>query len=96
MEKTGPPQAFRWVFRFIFHLTRTAGLVLFCDYQIEKEAEQMNSFYVFIIRLILGLVFGILLTRIFKPDWSIYYGAGVGFLLIGAAYLMAFFRKRNS
>ena len=56
----------------------------------------MNSFYVFIIRLILGLVFGILLTRIFKPDWSIYYGAGVGFLLIGAAYLMAFFRKRNS
>lgn len=56
----------------------------------------MNSLFVFVIRLILGLVFGILLTRIFNPDWSIYHGAGVGLILVGLAYLMAFFRKKNS
>lgn len=56
----------------------------------------MNSLFVFVIRLILGLVFGILLTRIFNPDWGIYAGAGLGLILVGLAYLMAFFRKKNS
>ena len=56
----------------------------------------MHSLFVFFIRLILGLLFGILLTRIFKSDWSIYHGAAVGLILVGLAYIMAFFRKKNS
>ncbi len=56
----------------------------------------MNSFYKFVIRLILGIFFGILLTRIFKSDWPLYRGAGIGFLLVGLAYLMEFLRHRKT
>ena len=56
----------------------------------------MNSFLIFIVRLILGLVFGVLLTRLFKPDWGIYYGALVGLGLVAAAYGMRFIRNKNS
>ena len=54
----------------------------------------MNSLAIFVVRLILGLVFGIILTRLFKPDWEVYHGALVGLVLVGLAYGMAFFRKR--
>jgi len=56
----------------------------------------MNSFYIFVVRLILGLVFGILITRIFKPDWSMFAGALTGLGLVAAAYLMQMMGKRNS
>lgn len=56
----------------------------------------MNSFYIFIVRLILGLVFGILIARIFKPDWSMFAGALTGLGLVAAAYLMQMMGKRNS
>jgi hypothetical protein len=54
----------------------------------------MNSLAIFVVRLILGLVFGIILTRLFKPDWEIYHGALIGLALVGLAYGMAFFRKK--
>jgi hypothetical protein len=56
--------------------------------------KHMNSLAIFVVRLILGLVFGILLTRLFKPDWEIYHGALIGLVLVGLAYGMAFFRKK--
>ncbi|MDY0221326.1 MAG: hypothetical protein RBR67_09330 [Desulfobacterium sp.] len=56
----------------------------------------MNNFYIFIVRLILGLVFGILIARIFKPDWSIFAGALTGLGLVLAAYLMQMVRTRKS
>ena len=49
---------------------------------------------IFIVRLILGLAFGILLTRLFKPDWQVYQGALVGLILVALAYGMAFFRNK--
>ncbi len=55
----------------------------------------MKNFYVFVIRLILGLVFGIVLTRMFNPDWSMFQGAGLGVALVVFAYLLDFMRKRK-
>ncbi|MBF0469198.1 MAG: hypothetical protein HQK61_10000 [Desulfamplus sp.] len=55
----------------------------------------MNDLYIFIARLILGVVFGILLTRIFRPDWSIFHGVGMGLILVVAAYLMQIMRNRR-
>ncbi|ACN16371.1 hypothetical protein HRM2_32960 [Desulforapulum autotrophicum HRM2] len=55
----------------------------------------MNNFYIFIVRLILGLVFGVLIARIFRPDWSIFAGALTGIGLVGAAYLMEMIKKRK-
>jgi hypothetical protein len=53
----------------------------------------MNQLAVFVVRLILGLAFGIILIRLFKPDWEIYHGALIGLLLTALAYGVAFFRK---
>jgi len=55
----------------------------------------MNALLIFIVRLIIGLVFGILLTRMFRPDWSIYQGVGMGIALVALAYVMGYFRKRK-
>lgn len=56
----------------------------------------MNNFYILIVRLILGLVFGILIARIFRPDWSMFAGALTGVGLVAAAYLMQMVRTRKS
>ncbi|MBF0203776.1 MAG: hypothetical protein HQK67_05545 [Desulfamplus sp.] len=55
----------------------------------------MNDFYVFVARLILGMVFGILLTRIFRPEWSVYHGVTMGIGLVAASYIMQMMRNRN-
>jgi cytochrome bd-type quinol oxidase subunit 1 len=55
----------------------------------------MNALLIFVVRLILGLVFGIILTRLFRPDWEIYHGVITGLILVGLAYGMAFFRKKK-
>ena len=56
----------------------------------------MNNFYILIVRRILGLVFGILIARIFRPDWSMFAGALTGVGLVAAAYLMQMVRTRKS
>ena len=56
----------------------------------------MGSFPVFVVRLILGMVFGILLTRIFRPEWTTFHGIALGGGLVAAAYLMQMMRKRKS
>jgi len=53
----------------------------------------MNTLIIFIIRLIIGLVFGIILTRLFKPDWGIYHGIVTGLVLVILAYGMSYYRK---
>jgi len=55
----------------------------------------MAAFLIFIVRLILGLVFGIFLIRIFKPEWGISGGIFTGLILVALAYGMTFFRKKN-
>lgn len=56
----------------------------------------MNTLIIFVMRLILGIVFGVLLTRLFKPDWEIYHGVMVGVLLVALSYGMALYRKSKS
>ncbi len=55
----------------------------------------MNSLLLFVVRLILGLVFGIILTRLFRPEWGIYHGVGMGLILTAIAHGMTFFRKKK-
>ncbi len=55
----------------------------------------MNTLLIFIVRLIVGLVFGIILARLFKPDWEIYQGAILGIGLVALAYGFTLFRKKN-
>ncbi len=55
----------------------------------------MNTFLIFMVRLILGLVFGIILARLFKPDWEIYQGAILGIALVAMAYGFTLFRKKK-
>lgn len=56
----------------------------------------MNTLVIFVVRLILGLVFGILLTRLFKPEWHIFHGAVTGLILVALAYGMALFKAKGS
>lgn len=56
----------------------------------------MNTVIIFVVRLILGIVFGILLTRLFKPDWPVYHGIVAGIILVALAYGMSYFRKYRS
>ncbi len=53
----------------------------------------MNALIIFMVRLILGLAFGIVLIRLFRPEWGIYYGVGAGVILTALAYGMSFFTK---
>ena len=55
----------------------------------------MNAFLIFLVRLILSLVFGILLTRIFRPEWGIEHGVVTGMILLAGAYGVAFFKKKK-
>ena len=55
----------------------------------------MNGFYIFVVRAMLGMVFGVLLTRIFRPEWSIFQGVAMGMGLVAAAYCMQLIRQRN-
>jgi len=55
----------------------------------------MRSFYVFVIRMMLGIVFGIVLARVFNPEWSIFDGAGLGVILVAIAYLLDVAKKRK-
>ena len=58
-----------------------------------KDLICMNALIIFTVRLILGLAFGIILTRLFRPDWGIYHGVGTGIFLVALAYGMSYFRK---
>lgn len=55
----------------------------------------MNALLIFTVRLILGLVFGILLIRMFRPEWPVFHGVITGLVLVALAYGMAFFRKKR-
>ncbi len=56
----------------------------------------MNALIIFVVRLILGLVFGILLTRMFRPEWDILpHGVVTGLILVALAYGMGLFKKKK-
>ena len=55
----------------------------------------MNNLLIFIVRLIIGVVFGIILIRMFRPEWTVFHGVITGLVLVALAYGMAFFRKKK-
>ena len=55
----------------------------------------MNALLIFVVRLILGLVFGIIIIRMFRPEWSIFHGVGAGLIMVALAYSMQLFRKKK-
>ncbi len=54
----------------------------------------MNALIIFMVRLIIGLAFGIILIRLFRPEWGIYHGVITGIILVTLAYVFRFFRKK--
>ena len=51
---------------------------------------------IFVVRLILGLVFGILLIQVFRPEWGLGYGIVTGLILVALAYAMRYFRTSKA
>jgi multisubunit Na+/H+ antiporter MnhB subunit len=56
----------------------------------------MNTLLIFVIRLILGLVFGILLIRVFRPEWGLFHGVITGLVLVALAYAMRYFKTSKA
>ena len=56
----------------------------------------MNQFQIFFIRIIIGAVFAVLVTRMFYGRVHIGYVAGLAIILVGLAYFAEFLRKRKS
>ena len=55
----------------------------------------MGQFNIFVIRVILGAVFAVVLSRFFYPDAKIPYVIGLGIILVGLAYLAEYLRNRK-
>ncbi len=101
---TGCPALWRWPkihidqpmkFVYYFSLTNITMAKTFLPDNLRTN-KIMSSFYIFIARLILGMMFGVLLTKIFRPDWSMMHGFSMGVLLVAAAYLMQVMRNRKT
>lgn len=56
----------------------------------------MNKFLIFIIRAILGGVFAVVISRMFRPDAQPVFVIGLGIILVGITYLMEYFRNKKS
>ena len=55
----------------------------------------MTPLYIFMIRVVMGIVFAILATRLFYPDSGMVTVMAVAGVLVGMAYILENFRKRN-
>lgn len=55
----------------------------------------MTTFYIFVMRAILGAIFAVLLTRFFYPRATIAGVMAVAVFIVGMAYVVEYFRKRR-
>jgi len=55
----------------------------------------MNPFLIFVIRAVIGLVFAVILTRMFYGRIDPMYIAGLAVILVGLAYFSEYLRKRR-
>ncbi|MBU4317744.1 MAG: hypothetical protein KKF30_10780 [Proteobacteria bacterium] len=56
----------------------------------------MTGFHKFIIRIVLGAVFAVILSRFFFPDAGLPHIIGLGIILVGLAYAAEYFRIRRT
>jgi hypothetical protein len=54
------------------------------------------KFNIFVIRAILGVVFAVILMRVFHPEFHMVYVGGFAIVLVGLAYLLEYWRKRKA
>ena len=50
---------------------------------------------IFIIRVVLGAVFAVILSRFFYPEANLVYVAGLGIILVALAYFAEYLRNRR-
>jgi len=55
----------------------------------------MNKLLIFIVRAIFGGVFAVVICRMFRPDAEPAFIAGLGIILVGIAYVIEYFRKKQ-
>lgn len=55
----------------------------------------MPQLYILVIRMILGVVFGVLLSRFFYPNASLVFIVGLVLVLVGLAYVTEYLRNRK-
>ncbi len=55
----------------------------------------MPGYQIFIIRLLLGLGFSVVLVRVFREGTDPIYIGGLTIILVGLAYFMEYLRKRK-
>ena len=60
-----------------------------------KDLNTLQSFNIMVIRVILGVVFAVFLTRFFYGQVDPVWVAGLAIFLIGMSYVTEYFRKRK-
>ncbi len=56
----------------------------------------MNQFQIFIIRVVIGAVFAVVLTRMFYGKVHIVYVVGLAIIMVGLAYFAEYLRQRRN
>jgi hypothetical protein len=62
---------------------------------VKKAIISVNRFYVFLIRAVLGAALAVILMRFFFPGANPVLVAGLGFFMVGMAYVTEYFRNRK-
>jgi F0F1-type ATP synthase assembly protein I len=57
--------------------------------------KQVSQFNILVVRVILGVVFGIFLSRFFYPNAPLVFIIGLVLILVGLAYLSEYLRNRK-
>jgi hypothetical protein len=59
------------------------------------KGDNVTRFYIFILRVILGAAFAVILIRMFYPQTRMIYTVGLWGFLVGMAYVFEYFRVRK-
>jgi len=55
----------------------------------------MNQLQIFAVRAIVGLIFAVVITRFFRPDYGVPYIIGLWIILVGLSYFTGYLRARR-
>jgi ABC-type Mn2+/Zn2+ transport system permease subunit len=66
-----------------------------CPSDILTLEKIVNRTNILVLRALLGVVFGVVLTRLFYPDASVGFMIGLCAILVGLSYLTEYLRRRK-
>ena len=55
----------------------------------------MNQFLIFTLRVIIGGVFAVVISKVFRPDAGPVFAVLLGVFFVGFSYLLEYYRKRK-